>query len=392
MRTSGFDFGPVSAEEVEEADAFFEELVGHAPTRARARARHARARAPADEQSTIATEITTFLRANAKSNVHSEGHSANVTHPLVVYCETHVGNVQKSAFFAELVRRAATATGSSRPRFHATERFDGTTAIRSELKKYIQSTGKKKKLSKNLRKYQEMLDAVSAVPGHGFAVLPSNDAAARGGNLRHRAIYDAFIASRNAHNTANPSNQLSDASHGHFFIGAFHGGRVNVDGTSSKKTTTQLLLSHITDIFVVRLYVDEEGEFREDGTIVAGESDDIFELGSTTSFELLPMLRAVNGSKSFIAPIAGKGSVFSRLRNDDRTTTPYDQVFDAILYLNEPLTPRYRVKRGDTLWGIARRKLGRGSRWREIYDGNRGVIGADPDRIYPEQLLVLPKK
>jgi LysM repeat protein len=52
----------------------------------------------------------------------------------------------------------------------------------------------------------------------------------------------------------------------------------------------------------------------------------------------------------------------------------------------EPRT--YTVVRGDTLSGIAGR-LGIGD-WRRLYEANRGVIGPDPNRIYPGQVLVLP--
>jgi len=52
-----------------------------------------------------------------------------------------------------------------------------------------------------------------------------------------------------------------------------------------------------------------------------------------------------------------------------------------------PAPKTYTVKRGDTLWGIAKRFLGAGSRWREIYNKNRSVIGPDPNKIYPGQVL-----
>ena len=45
---------------------------------------------------------------------------------------------------------------------------------------------------------------------------------------------------------------------------------------------------------------------------------------------------------------------------------------------------------GDTLWGIAKKQLGDGKRWPEIYDQNRAVIGDNPDRIKPGQVLTIP--
>ena len=48
----------------------------------------------------------------------------------------------------------------------------------------------------------------------------------------------------------------------------------------------------------------------------------------------------------------------------------------------------YTVQAGDTLSGIAA-KLGIAD-WRRLYEANRGVIGGDPNRIFPGQILVVP--
>ena len=45
------------------------------------------------------------------------------------------------------------------------------------------------------------------------------------------------------------------------------------------------------------------------------------------------------------------------------------------------------VKNGDTLSGIAGKY---GTTWQAIYNMNKGVIGADPNKIYPEQILIIP--
>jgi len=57
-----------------------------------------------------------------------------------------------------------------------------------------------------------------------------------------------------------------------------------------------------------------------------------------------------------------------------------------------PMAPQpetYTVMRGDTLWAIARRFLGSGSRWPEIYALNRQTI-SNPNRIFPGQVVTLP--
>ena len=55
----------------------------------------------------------------------------------------------------------------------------------------------------------------------------------------------------------------------------------------------------------------------------------------------------------------------------------------------QPPARLYIVRRGDTLSGIAQRELGDASRWPEIFERNREVL-SNPDRIYPNQVLILP--
>ena len=50
----------------------------------------------------------------------------------------------------------------------------------------------------------------------------------------------------------------------------------------------------------------------------------------------------------------------------------------------------YTIKSGDTLSGIAKKKLGSASRWREIYELNKDII-KNPNLIYANQKIKLPK-
>ncbi|NDA47508.1 MAG: LysM peptidoglycan-binding domain-containing protein [Alphaproteobacteria bacterium] len=49
------------------------------------------------------------------------------------------------------------------------------------------------------------------------------------------------------------------------------------------------------------------------------------------------------------------------------------------------------VTRGDNLWRISRKLLGRGTRYTQIYEANTSQI-RDPSLIYPNQVLVMPNK
>lgn len=66
---------------------------------------------------------------------------------------------------------------------------------------------------------------------------------------------------------------------------------------------------------------------------------------------------------------------------------------DGAQYVSAPRTAggrTYLTQHGDTLYDIARRELGKASRWTEIYELNRGQIGNDYNFVPPGLKLVLP--
>lgn len=50
----------------------------------------------------------------------------------------------------------------------------------------------------------------------------------------------------------------------------------------------------------------------------------------------------------------------------------------------------YTVVKGDSLWAIAKRFYGSGQKYGVIYEANKGVIGGNPNRIYPGQVFTIP--
>lgn len=54
-----------------------------------------------------------------------------------------------------------------------------------------------------------------------------------------------------------------------------------------------------------------------------------------------------------------------------------------------PTPKTYTVKSGDTLFLIARKVYGDGSKWRDLYNANKTLIGPDPNLIKPGQQLVI---
>ena len=48
------------------------------------------------------------------------------------------------------------------------------------------------------------------------------------------------------------------------------------------------------------------------------------------------------------------------------------------------------IKKGDTLWAIAEKTLGNGSKYEAIFEANKPML-THPDKIYPGQMLRIPK-
>jgi nucleoid-associated protein YgaU len=51
----------------------------------------------------------------------------------------------------------------------------------------------------------------------------------------------------------------------------------------------------------------------------------------------------------------------------------------------------HTVVKGDTLWAISEKTLGKGARYTEIFEANRPML-SHPDKIYPGQVLRIPPK
>lgn len=50
----------------------------------------------------------------------------------------------------------------------------------------------------------------------------------------------------------------------------------------------------------------------------------------------------------------------------------------------------YTVKKGDCLSAIARSVYGDASQWKKIYEANKGIIGKNPNLIFPGQTYTIP--
>lgn len=70
--------------------------------------------------------------------------------------------------------------------------------------------------------------------------------------------------------------------------------------------------------------------------------------------------------------------------------TTNDRAASAEAASETPQKTTYTVKSGDSLWAIAKKLLGSGSRYTEIYELNKSIIGSNPNLIYPGQTFTIP--
>lgn len=72
------------------------------------------------------------------------------------------------------------------------------------------------------------------------------------------------------------------------------------------------------------------------------------------------------------------------------TATTLERAASAEAATTAATAQTYTVKSGDTLWAIAKKFLGNGSRYMEIYEANKAIIGSNPNLIYPGQVYTIP--
>lgn len=77
--------------------------------------------------------------------------------------------------------------------------------------------------------------------------------------------------------------------------------------------------------------------------------------------------------------------------NDDSSITATVQAVRAAETAPTPTAGQtYTVKSGDSLWAIAKKYYGNGSKYTDIYNANKSIIGGNPNSIKPGQVLTLP--
>ncbi len=98
----------------------------------------------------------------------------------------------------------------------------------------------------------------------------------------------------------------------------------------------------------------------------------------------------VEGDKVVISGTAPSQEVKEKLILAAGNVAGIAQVEENITTSNSAGESTYHtVEKGDTLWAIAKKAYGDGSKYNAIFEANKPML-SDPDKIYPGQLLRIP--
>ncbi|MCG8506312.1 MAG: hypothetical protein MI755_17035 [Sphingomonadales bacterium] len=271
----------------------------------------------------IEQDLENFVKKN-QITARDMARQQQQAHKLVIYGETHVVLSRKASYFAQMIRDGIS-------RYHASEHFLNSQELGDKVEDYLKGRIKKSALPAKIQPMAPVLDAIAADTGRRGLVFSGSTAS--GGGRRHATIFVNFKSSFALHKKA---GRFTEQDKGHFHIGAFHGARERLSG--SEKTTTQRLIADGFDVGVVRLIVDAGGGSVEEGddggfVLTAGEAADVEVIGTSTAFDLVPVLRRAAGGAQIGVTITGSGP-FSRIKPTDGSgARPYNQYYDAIVFL-----------------------------------------------------------
>lgn len=149
-----------------------------------------------------------------------------------------------------------------------------------------------------------------------------------------------------------------------------------LERAKTQRTTTQLIMTRATPsdelLFDTNIKVSVE-----DYTVEENATD-----GLDVSVEIkLKQYRDYNTKTVII-----KNSAINKTNTAQKKTAVVKNKRETS---NSPSTKTYTVKKGDTLWGIAKKYYGDGAKYTQIYNANKSKI-KDPNLIYIGQVFTIP--
>ena len=98
----------------------------------------------------------------------------------------------------------------------------------------------------------------------------------------------------------------------------------------------------------------------------------------------------VEGDKAIIKGDVSDQTALEKIIVAAGNITGISKVETQVTAVDEKEPVLHTVAKGDTLWKIAQKHYGNGSRYTAIFEANKPML-SDPDKIYPGQVLRIPE-